>query len=101
MLLINLKYSHVIRLGCIFCLWSFSAMPRNVEIKARLPNPVKSSEVARELSGTEGKSYRWVACTHAQIGLIHVHASLLGSLLVQEDTFFNVPQGRLKVGNLT
>lgn len=67
MLIINLKPSHVIRLGCIFCSRSFSTMPRNVEIKARLPNPVKSSEIARELSGTEGKIYRHVACTHAQI----------------------------------
>lgn len=48
-------------------------MPRNVEIKARLPNPTKSSEVAKNLSSREG------------------------SLLVQEDTFFNVPHGRLKL----
>ena len=76
----------------------FRAMPRNVEIKARLQNPTKSSEVAKDLSGKDGKNHdssKILRYTHAlnQCMLL----SVIGTLLVQEDTFFNVPQGRLKV----
>lgn len=48
-------------------------MPSNVEIKARLPDRERAISTAEELSGSEGK------------------------LLVQEDTFFKVAEGRLKL----
>ncbi|ELT91902.1 hypothetical protein CAPTEDRAFT_165045 [Capitella teleta] len=48
-------------------------MPRNVEIKASVKDFEKFLSLAKELSGSEG------------------------TLLEQEDTFFNVPEGRLKL----
>jgi len=53
---IKSRFAHVVKPGCHFLLRSFSAMPRNIEIKAKLPNPTESSEVAKTLSGKEGKS---------------------------------------------
>jgi len=53
---IKSRFAHVVKPGCHFLLRRFSAMPRNVEIKAKLPNPTESSEVAKTLSGKEGKS---------------------------------------------
>jgi len=51
----------------------FQTMPSNVEIKARVDDVTKLKSVARELSGTEP------------------------TLICQEDVFFNVPAGRLKL----
>lgn len=48
-------------------------MPRNIEIKARVQNVTKLHKVAAELSQSSGV------------------------VLQQEDTFFNTPQGRLKL----
>ena len=48
-------------------------MPSNVEIKARLADRARAVAVAKELSGSEGE------------------------VLEQEDTFFRVAEGRLKV----
>ena len=48
-------------------------MPKNVEIKANVKDVKKMKVLAEELSLTEGK------------------------LIVQEDTFFLVPNGRLKL----
>ena len=48
-------------------------MPKNVEIKANVKDVKKLKVLAEELSLTEGK------------------------LIVQEDTFFLVPNGRLKL----
>ena len=48
-------------------------MPRNVEIKARVVDLKNLKRVAAELSESDG------------------------TLLVQEDTFFRVPNGRLKL----
>lgn len=62
----------MIRFSGSFCARSYSAMPRNVEIKAKLPNPTKASEVARELSGIDGTFCSHVACTHAQIDVTRV-----------------------------
>ena len=55
-MIIKSRFAHVVKSGCHFLLQRFSAMPRNVEIKAKLPNPTESSEVAKTLSGKEGKS---------------------------------------------
>lgn len=51
-------------------------MPMNIEIKARVPNPARLHTLAAALS----------------------HAA--GTLLCQEDTFFHIPQGRLKLRTL-
>ena len=48
-------------------------MPSNIEIKARVKNPERLRSMAEEESGT------------------------LGELIEQDDTFFRVPQGRLKL----
>lgn len=48
-------------------------MPRNVEIKARVSDPEQLKSVAMALGGGEG------------------------TIIVQEDTFFNSPNGRLKL----
>ena len=48
-------------------------MPRNVEIKARMKDVKKLKVAAKELSGSDG------------------------TLIVQEDTFFLAPNGRLKL----
>jgi predicted adenylyl cyclase CyaB len=52
-------------------------MPVNVEIKARVSNPVRRQTLAAALSHDPG------------------------TLLQQEDTFFHTPQGRLKLRTLT
>ena len=51
-------------------------MPQNVEIKARVQDLKQLKTVAAELSQEQG------------------------TLIVQEDTFFNVPNGRLKLREL-
>lgn len=51
-------------------------MPSNVEIKARVKDVAKLKEVARALSGEEA---------------VVIH---------QQDTFFSVPEGRLKLRKL-
>jgi adenylate cyclase class IV len=48
-------------------------MPRNVEIKARVENLDEVKQLAKKLSGEDG------------------------TLIEQEDTFFNSPQGYLKL----
>ena len=51
-------------------------MPRNVEIKARVHDICKIKKLAKELSKSEAK------------------------LIEQQDTFFNAPNGRLKLREL-
>ena len=65
------------------------AMPANVEIKAKLRNREKVLETAKTLSGGNGKR----SCTKRDDFM----DTLAGTVLVQEDTFFNCPNGRLKV----
>ena len=48
-------------------------MPRNVEIKARVSDPEKLKNLATTLSDSEG------------------------TIIIQSDTFFNSPNGRLKL----
>lgn len=50
-------------------------MPRNVEIKAKVADAEELKAKIRNLAGSEG------------------------TLIEQEDTFFNVPNGRLKLRN--
>jgi predicted adenylyl cyclase CyaB len=52
-------------------------MPVNVEIKARVENPVRSKALTEALAGTPAQ------------------------LIVQEDTFFAAPRGRLKLRKLS
>ena len=77
-------------------------MPSNVEIKAKLADREKAIRVAKELSASEGP------CTHnfhlcMQLPdtkvweRVYSYFSLAGTTLDQEDTFFTVPNGRLKV----
>ena len=51
-------------------------MPKNVEIKARVENVEEFKQLAKKLSGEDG------------------------TLIEQEDTFFNSPQGYLKLREL-
>ena len=59
---------------CIFCIYRWNCkMPQNVDVKANVKDIKKVKAVAEELSQSDGK------------------------LIVQEDTFFLVPNGRLKL----
>lgn len=52
-------------------------MPANIEIKGKVRDPDNLLKVAEQLSGTAGE------------------------VIYQEDTFYNVPTGRLKLRRLT
>lgn len=74
---------------------TWQRMPSNVEIKARLLDRDRAISVARELSGSEG-SWLWLCGASIEPAWFVV---CVGERLEQEDTFFKVTEGRLKVRN--
>ena len=68
-------------------------MPTNIEIKAVLRGREFALKVAKELSRTEGE----INIDFVKLAIFFFFFYLIGVVLKQEDTFYNVPNGRLKV----
>ena len=71
-------------------------MPTNIEIKAYLKNIERAVEVAKKLSQSQGIKHYFSECCS-----VFLFIKFQGSTLKQQDTFYNVPNGRLKVENST
>jgi len=85
----TLYHFHEQRVVGVVCRVLFK-MPTNIEIKAYLKNRKDAIEVAKKLSQSQG-------IIHCLLRVSLYYYEFLGSILKQQDTFYNVPTGRLKV----